>query len=243
MAEVWTRINGPREPTMDIIFEDVWTDSALTAPAESFRFSYLDLETPFPTTLACVNSWNGLCRAVINYPEHIQPLWDIDRPVFDETGIEIENQRCTLCHSDFDEDLLVAKIPAAQLDLSVDPSPDNPDYATSYQELFVQNDRQIVDATGLLIFELVETGDFVVDEEGEQVLDDNGNPIPILVTVPVNTLLRTAGANASAAFFQTFEGVEAVHAGYLTASELRLVSEWLDLGGQYYNNPFDAPLN
>jgi hypothetical protein len=32
------------------------------------------------------------------------------------------------------------------------------------------------------------------------------------------------------------------HAGFMTAAELRLLSEWVDIGAQYYNNPFDAPL-
>jgi len=35
------------------------------------------------------------------------------------------------------------------------------------------------------------------------------------------------------------------HRGMLTDAELRLIAEWLDLGGQYFNNPFDplAPQN
>jgi hypothetical protein len=33
------------------------------------------------------------------------------------------------------------------------------------------------------------------------------------------------------------------HAGYLSSHELRLIAEWLDIGAQYYNNPFDAPGN
>lgn len=31
------------------------------------------------------------------------------------------------------------------------------------------------------------------------------------------------------------------HNGMLTADELRLIAEWLDIGAQYYNNPFEAP--
>lgn len=48
------------------------------------------------------------------------------------------------------------------------------------------------------------------------------------------------GANASAAFFNEF-AVGGTHAGWLTGSELLLISQWLDLGGQYYNNPFAIP--
>jgi hypothetical protein len=32
------------------------------------------------------------------------------------------------------------------------------------------------------------------------------------------------------------------HAGMLSPAELRLISEWLDIGAQYYNNPFDGRL-
>jgi hypothetical protein len=30
------------------------------------------------------------------------------------------------------------------------------------------------------------------------------------------------------------------HAGMLNASEMRLVTEWIDLGGKYYNDPFNS---
>ncbi|PCJ44004.1 MAG: hypothetical protein COA99_07545 [Moraxellaceae bacterium] len=33
------------------------------------------------------------------------------------------------------------------------------------------------------------------------------------------------------------------HDGWLTAAEHRLIKEWVDMGGQYYNSPFDAPSN
>ena len=29
----------------------------------------------------------------------------------------------------------------------------------------------------------------------------------------------------------------------LTPAELRLISEWVDIGGQYYNDPFAVPVN
>jgi hypothetical protein len=32
------------------------------------------------------------------------------------------------------------------------------------------------------------------------------------------------------------------HTGYLTPAELRLISEWLDIGAQYFNDPFVAPV-
>jgi hypothetical protein len=35
----------------------------------------------------------------------------------------------------------------------------------------------------------------------------------------------------------------ATHAGFMTEAEQRLISEWLDIGAQYYNDPFLAPEN
>ena len=51
---------------------------------------------------------------------------------------------------------------------------------------------------------------------------------------------RVAGANLSPAFFDRFDA-SGTHAGRLSGAELKLVSEWIDVGGQYYNNPFDVP--
>jgi hypothetical protein len=53
-------------------------------------------------------------------------------------------------------------------------------------------------------------------------------------------------ANASSMnFFRLFDGTYhdpvVDHTGYLTPAELRLISEWLDMGAQYYNDPFVAP--
>jgi hypothetical protein len=34
-----------------------------------------------------------------------------------------------------------------------------------------------------------------------------------------------------------------VHENFLSKAELKLISEWLDMGAQYFNNPFAAPAN
>jgi len=43
-------------------------------------------------------------------------------------------------------------------------------------------------------------------------------------------------------FFTVF-ATDATHIGLLSPAEMRLLSEWVDIGAQYYNNPFDAPTN
>jgi hypothetical protein len=65
--------------------------------------------------------------------------------------------------------------------------------------------------------------------------------------VPGSIIPGTANGSC---FFQTVTGAKmgcsvtgtVNHAGFMTAAELRLLSEWVDIGAQYYNNPFDAPL-
>jgi len=66
--------------------------------------------------------------------------------------------------------------------------------------------------------------------------------LPLLDPVPVAPSMSGGGANASGRFLNRF-AAGGSHAGRLTPDELRLISEWLDVGAQYYNNPFDAPLN
>jgi hypothetical protein len=65
---------------------------------------------------------------------------------------------------------------------------------------------------------------------------------PTQVAVPVNPSMSAAGARASTVFFSRFDA-GGTHAGWLTPGELRLIAEWLDIGGQYYNDPFMAPVN
>jgi hypothetical protein len=60
------------------------------------------------------------------------------------------------------------------------------------------------------------------------------------------TVVRGAEFNSGDAlgshFFQVFS-TDATHKGLLSPAELRLLSEWVDIGAQYYNNPFAAPTN
>ena len=121
-------------------------------------------------------------------------------------------------------------MPAVQLDLSGGPSPDEPDQLVSYRELlFTDNVQEVI--MGVL-------QDLLVTD-----------PVTGLQTfVPVSPSMSAAGANASATFFYDLSGVGRFdvggsHAGDLTPAELRLIAEWLDIGAQYYNDPFMAPAN
>jgi hypothetical protein len=58
------------------------------------------------------------------------------------------------------------------------------------------------------------------------------------VPIAVPPSLAAGSARASTRFFNRF-ATGGSHAGYLSAAELRLISEWVDIGAQYFNNPFD----
>jgi len=66
---------------------------------------------------------------------------------------------------------------------------------------------------------------------------------PVLITVVVPQTMSVNGALASGSFFDRFSvaGSGVDHTGMLNPAELKLIAEWLDIGGQYYNNPFDVP--
>jgi hypothetical protein len=69
-----------------------------------------------------------------------------------------------------------------------------------------------------------------------------GTMVPVSLAPP----MAAGSAAGSGAFLDIFDGtrVDPVldHTGFLTPAELRLISEWLDIGGQYYNDPFVAPV-
>jgi len=227
-------------PTVDLIYDDSWTDSAARAKYASFSYLYSDLDTAIPTTANCQTAWTALCRTVINYETAIHPLWSKARQV------GIEDNTCTICHNKVDVDSLI-QIPAAQLDLSDGPSTDEPDHFKAYRELLIADNVQIIE-DGILQDTLIQDTDtdgnllFELDAEGNQVLDIDDFPIPIMVPVTANGPSMRAGAANSSYFLAKFDQGGS-HAGQLTPAELKLLSEWLDIGAQYYNNPFDAPLN
>ncbi|WP_193192850.1 HzsA-related protein [Microbulbifer taiwanensis] len=244
MAQLLARIAGEAGLEGDINFSDLWTDPALRAKDPSSSIPYADLTTPIPVPATCLDDWSGSCRSVIHYPAHVQPIWEKVREITDAGGAVIEDRTCTVCHSTRDADG-VLRVPAGQLDLTSAASPVNADWITSYVELLFDNPTQeLVDGalTPVLVQERDDNGNpvFETDEDGNLILDSDGNPIPVMVTVDIDRLMGNS-ANGSR-FFDLFE-TGADHGDYLEPAELRLISEWLDIGAQYYNDPFAAPVD
>jgi len=212
-------------PSVNVLYTDVWTDPAQATPGAPINLRYDDATqfmTAFPTSAACVTAWAAICRVIINYPQHLQPLWDLTRQVTDPvTGNVISDHTCTQggCHSPVNA-AGAAQTPAGNLDLTKAASPDVAQENVSYTQLLFAHNITI---------------------------PDPANPA-MTITQSVGPYLNAGSANGalSAQFMSRFAtGSGSTHAGWLSPDELRLVSEWLDIGAQYFNNPFDpaVPVN
>ena len=205
-------------PGVNVLYTDVWTDPAQATPGTPINLRYDDATqfmTAFPTSATCVTVWSASCRVVINYPQHLQPLWDLPRPM----GATDHNCTQGGCHSPKNA-AGAAQMPAGNLDLTSSASDDEPQQLTSYRQLLFAHNIAIVDPA---------------------------DPT-MTIQVSVGPYLNAGSANGglSAQFMSRFAaGSASTHAGWLSPAELRLVSEWLDIGAQYFNNPFDpaVPVN
>lgn len=226
----------------DLVYDDIWTDdvAANRSADDSFTIDYSGMTTDSPISsgssvaTACSNTlYDGTtqslayCRIVINYPTHIQPLWD---------------KACIACHHPANVET------AGQLDLTSSESDIESDHLTSYQELFNNDNAQDNAGNDIMITRDILINGQPIDLNGDMVNDTETVPDPSLARTPT---MSTAGAYASRAFMERMTGLDLDnnmgnqptdtidHTTLLTPSELKLISEWLDIGAQYFNDPLD----
>jgi hypothetical protein len=219
-------------PSVDVTYSDVWTDPARRAPDAGFEYRYANLTTDMPTSAACAGTWTSRCRIVINYAQHIHPLWSVSRVTLAADGVTVlADNTCARagCHNRVDA-AGQPQVPAGQLELTDGESDEEPLHLRSYRELLFTDNEQEVNM-GALQDRLVPGP---IGPDGQ----------PTLVPVSVAPSMLAGNARNSTRFFHRF-AAGGTHAGWLTGAELRLISEWLDIGAQYFNNPFDpdAPVN
>jgi hypothetical protein len=126
------------------------------------------------------------------------------------------------------------QVPAGDLNLTDGASDEEPDQFRSYRQLFFAHNGQKLDETGQLIDECIQ---FAID------------PVTGLETTTcavfrqVQPPMSGCCARNSTRFFSKFDagGGTVDHRGFLNPSELKLLSEWLDSGAQYHNDPFFVP--
>ena len=136
--------------SVDLVFDDVWTDErqGLTkAPSFAYRYGVPDgngntlpgeLLTTAPVNLTtCLDTWDSLCRVTVSYPEHIQPLWEVERTA--TVNNEVVDVTCLNCHAATDPDGL-PQVPAPgvenQLDLTNAIADPQDDFPIAYMSLF-----------------------------------------------------------------------------------------------------------
>lgn len=196
----------------DMIFTDVWADTTkqgVTARAP-IEIKYTGNANPADDLQTAVPV-NGL----INYPTHIAPIWSRVRGT---NG----SQTCTGCHSD-----------TAALSLLATTS--GTGRIVSYEEL-VLGDPLIDSATGLPVTRL-EDGVPEIVRGAALVETDAGNAQGLarasrLIEILFGQTLKSgAEARTTHPTPTTLD-----HSTLLNKAEKRLVTEWVDLGGQYYND-------
>ena len=136
---------------------------------------------------------------------------------------------CIGCHTT--SVAAVTQVPAGQLDLTTDPNQVVDEFYRAYRELLFNDQAQM--------------------------LDVNGNLVDIAPAVTVTASMTANGARSSY-FIEKMTGTQldaprdigndpatVDHTTMLSGAELKLISEWLDLGAQNFNDPFDpaAPQN
>lgn len=208
----------------DVIFNDAWGDGNTnpTGPNAPIAYLYSLLTTNLPIVPSCQATWSGFCLSIINYPTIIDPLWSIARST---TALPNGGATCINCHTSTRTvttgGVTVPVPPDGNLQLDADPAQSTTAQLRAYTQLVGTHNVLSLNATNQLV--------------------NSGATVPGPIAV--------GSANGSC-FFQVVTGANmgcsvtgtVNHAGFMTPSELRLLSEWVDIGAQYYNNPFDAPL-
>ena len=235
-------------PTIDVIYSDVWTNPAVRAPDAPFSYLYANLTTPKPSNAHCT-TWDPLCRSTIHYPDatatggttnyNIQPIWNFTRQTLAADGVTVlSDHTCVLCHNPVNTaNASAVQVPAGQLDLTDSASSVDATVTTSYEELLFAHNEQTLNM-GVL-------QDLLVPAPGPP--GPNGQPTTVMVPVSLAPPMAAGSASGSTVkFLRMFDGTyqDPVldHTGFLTTAELRLIAEWLDIGAQYYNDPFVAPV-
>jgi Tol biopolymer transport system component len=213
----------------DVIYTNIWT-SGVVLPAgdvdADFSYTYAAVSgQPAPTNANCV-PWTAQCRVTIHYAAtlpgvatmqiYLQSLWNLPRTATVK-GVANTNVTCTLCHGPVSA-ANATQVPADQLDLTG--STDGA-VVTSYSQLLFPRAGQTINMGVTQTISL---------------------PAPMSAGSAMNsTSMFLAIFDPNYQDSNAGQPGEVDHRGLLTPAELRLISEWLDIGAQYYNDPFVAP--
>ncbi len=198
MAALRTRIDtGALQLLNDMMFSDVWADTSRSG---------VTARAPITITYAGLPAGTAPANGTINYPDHVQPIWE---------------RNCVSCHAAGN----------ARLDLSATIS--GTGRLTSYQELLLGD--PVIGANGQPVTRLRDGVREIV--RGPALVETMASGADGLTrSSRLGEILYGEQLKASAAARTAFPAPTVDHATLLTDAERRVVTEWMDLGGQYFNN-------
>lgn len=212
-------------------YTDYWTpiynglNGTSIAPQAPISIGYSGLSaSPVRGPASCASTWSAKdCSIVINFPDHIQPIL---------------TAKCASCHSGL--------TPAAGLDLSATMSGE---FARTlgYQSLMVG--PPLLDANGEPIITVNEDGEFMIAREVPPAMPGAARGSRLIERVFEQPLLAGASGTSQRAFCRA-GGTGCVNGAVyqdhtaipspLNPSEKRIVTEWIDIGGTYFNDPYNG---
>lgn len=206
----------------DLNYQDFWSPAYRSNPSYSTGVPVSD-ESPITisyaglTTASPVRALNGATCDASNWsPVNCAIVINY------ETHIQpIWVAKCASCHS--------GGAPQGGLDLSNTGVSATFGRLNSYQELLV-GDPVLVN--GLPVITVDEDGDIRIQRQPALVVAGNSRSSRLVERIS-ETELRATGSPCTGAGCTN-------HSGFLNAAEKRVVHEWIDVGAQYYNDPFDG---
>jgi hypothetical protein len=245
-----TNISGSTTPcsqilSSDVIYDGIWTVGTTPPQADTpFSYPYAGVsglnESP-PINANCV-PWSAQCRITIHYDTDpvkqlfMQSVWSLASRTNTVNGVAMTSTTCTTCHNPVNA-MAMVQVPQGQLDLTGGASSVDTTVVTSYEQVLFAHNEQTLNM-GVL-------EDLLVPAPGPP-NPVTGAPTTIMVPVSLAPPMTAGSAAGSTTFLRMFDGSfhDPVldHTGYLSPAELRLISEWLDIGAQFYNDPFVAPV-
>jgi hypothetical protein len=245
-----TTTNGAATPcsqilSSDVIYDGIWTvGTTPPQPDAPFSYTYANATPTAPTNSSCA-TWSAQCRSTIHYsvtlagvatPDlFLQAIWEKASRTNVVNGV-MTSTTCSVCHDPVNA-MKMVQVPQGQLDLNGTASNVDTTVVTSYEQLLFAHNAQTLNM-GVL-------QDLLVPAPGPP---DPVTGLPTTIMVPVSLAppMAAGSAASSTTFFRMFDGSfhDPVldHTGYLSPAELRLIAEWLDIGAQFYNDPFVAPV-
>jgi hypothetical protein len=196
----------------DPVYTDVWADT--TQAGVTARPSISITYAGIPTSQVPSNG-------IINYPDQIQPIWEAtaNRP----------NGACISCHNSSDP-----------IGLDLTNTIAGTGRLVSYESLLVGT--PMLNASGTPVTQ-VEDGVLVIARNPALVIPTGSESDVIgvarksrLTEIMWGESLMTDAASQAA---HPNPPANVNHATMLTAAEKRLLTEWMDLAGKYYNDPFN----